>query len=244
MKHLLKTIGLLSAFISACTISAPIPEKEYEYNVPVKVKETFVDTSTFEMEIIKSQTINSAFEKAELKSENIIPADEEVCEIITGCAVDEVGKCIGCSLKKRDLATLKFKDEGSLRSGDYRITTLMKHTGEVIRWTIPLKMTLINISKATYLMTFSGIGKVAGETVDCSSPFVATFTIDENNMEKSFIMLDGGSCPHIKSDTYKAKWESNEYGLKKMKSYSNGECIVGPCDWIYTKTNVYFYERI
>ena len=128
MKHLLKTIGLLSAFISACTISAPIPEEKYA----VKVKETFVDTSTFEMEIIKSQTINSAFSKTKLKSENTIPADEEVCEIITGCAVDEVGKCIGCSLKKRDLATLKFKDEGSLRSGDYRITTLMKHTGEVI----------------------------------------------------------------------------------------------------------------
>ena len=240
MKHLLKTIGLLSAFISACTISAPIPEEKYA----VKVKETFVDTSTFEMEIIKSQTINSAFSKTKLKSENTIPADEEVCEIITGCEITKKGKCIGCSVKKRDLATLEFEGNGSLRSGDYRITSKLAHTGKVTRWTIPLKMTLINISKATYLMTFSGIGKVAGETVDCSSPFVATFTIDENNMEKSFIMLDGGSCPHIKSDTYKAKWESNEYGLKKMKSYSNGECIVGPCDWIYTKTNVYFYERI
>ena len=233
MKHLLKTIGLLSAFISACSSYEPRP-------YPVETEINVVPKTTINDVFVKSDNRNFT----ELKTENTIPADEEVCEIITGCAINEVGKCIGCSLKKRDLATLKFKDEGSLRSGDYRITTLMKHTGEVIRWTIPLKMTLINISKATYLMTFSGIGKVAGETVDCSSPFVATFTIDENNMEKSFIMLDGGSCPHIKSDTYKAKWESNEYGLKKMKSYSNGECIVGPCDWIYTKTNVYFYERI
>ena len=181
----------------------------------------------------------------ELKSENSIPADEEVCEIITGCEVTKKGKCIGCVTKKRDISTLEYDGGGSLREGDYRITTLMEHTGKITRWTIPLKMSLRNISKRTYLMKFSGIGKVEGNKIDCSEPLVAMFSIDDNNIETSFRVLDGGSCSGIVSNTHKVKWESNEYGLKKMKSYSKGgECVVGPCDWISTMINVYFYERI
>jgi len=180
---------------------------------------------------------------ADLKSENTIPYDEEVCEIPAGCAIDKNGKCIGCVYRKRDLATLDYST-GTLRTGDYIMSTLMEHTGKVTRWTVPLNMSLRNISKRTYLMTFTGIGEVVGITVDCSDPFVAIFTIDENNEETSFKVLDKGSCPDVISANQKVKWESNVYGLKKMKYYSNGECIVGPCDWISTKINVYFYERI
>ena len=50
---------------------------------------------------------------------------------------------------------------------------------------------------------------------------------------------------------FSGKWESNEYGLKKMKSYSTdinsgrrAVCDVGHCDWIPTMTNVYFYEFV
>ena len=106
-------------------------------------------------------------------------------------------------------------------------------------------MTLMNISKKTYLMKFTGMGEVIGLTIDCSEPYVALFTVDENNEETSFKILDEGSCPGRITHNHKVKWESNEYGLKKMKSYSKGgECVVGPCDWISTMINVYFYERI
>ena len=230
MKNLLIIIGILTAFISACSSheAEPYPVETYTKYENV-VPKTTIDNRVF----------------TELKSENSIPADEEVCEIITGCEVTKKGKCIGCVTKKRDISTLEYDGGGSLREGDYRITTLMEHTGKITRWTIPLKMSLRNISKRTYLMTFSGIGKVEGNRIDCSEPLVAMFSIDDNNIETSFRVLDGGSCSGIVSNTHKVKWESNEYGLKKMKSYSKGgECVVGPCDWISTMINVYFYERI
>ena len=233
MKHLLKTIGLLSAFISACSSYEPRP-------YPVETEINVVPKTTINDVFVKSDNRNFT----ELKTENTIPADEEVCEIITGCEITKKGKCIGCSVKKRDLAALEFEGNGSLRSGDYRITSKLAHTGKVTRWTIPLKMSLRNISKNTYLMKFYGIGKVNGIIVDCSEPHVATFSINENNEEIHFKTVDSGSCPNIITANENVKWESNLYGLKKMKSYSNGECHVGPCDWIYTKTNVYFYERI
>ena len=230
MKNLLIIIGILAAFISACSSheAEPYPVETYTKYENV-VPKTTIDNRVF----------------TELKSENSIPADEEVCEIITGCEVTKKGKCIGCVTKKRDISTLEYDGGGSLREGDYRITTLMEHTGKITRWTIPLKMSLRNISKRTYLMKFSGIGKVEGNKIDCSEPLVAMFSIDDNNIETSFRVLDGGSCSGIVSNTHKVKWESNEYGLKKMKSYSKGgECVVGPCDWISTMINVYFYERI
>jgi|8_EtaG_2_1085327.scaffolds.fasta_scaffold41710_3 hypothetical protein len=236
MKHSLIIVGLVVTFISACSSHEAEP-----YPVETYTKKEYVVTKT---------AINDVFEKSdsrgvtELKTENTIPADEEVCEIITGCAIDNVGKCIGCTVKKRDLATLEFKGNGSLRSGDYRITSKLAHTGKVTRWTIPLKMSLRNISKNTYLMKFYGIGKVNRTTVDCTKPYVATFSLNENNEEIYFKTVDRGSCPNIITANEKVKWESNLHGLKKMKSYSNGECHVGPCDWISTKINVYFYERI
>lgn len=194
--------------------------------------------------ILFSSFIVGTVSATEFNHENIIPFEEEVCEIITGCAIDKNGKCIGCTIKKRDLATLKFEVGGSLE-GDYKITTFLEHTGKVTRWTVPLKMTLMNISKKTYLMKFTGMGEVIGLTIDCSEPYVALFTVDENNEETSFKILDEGSCPGRITHNHKVKWESNEYGLKKMKSYSKGgECVVGPCDWISTMINVYFYERI
>ena len=88
------------------------------------------------------------------------------------------------------------------------MSTQVLYTGKTIRWTVPLKMSLRNISKRTYLITFSGIGKVVGETIDCSEPLVAMFVLDDNNIESSFKVLDGGSCPNIISNTHKAKWES------------------------------------
>ena len=237
MKHLLIIIGLLSAFISACSSHEPLNP------YPVDIVDTNVVTKT---------TINNAFEKPTLKAENTIPADEEVCEIITGCAVDDAGKCIGCTVKKRDLATLEFKGSGYIRSGDYRITSKLAYTGKVTRWTVPLKMSLRNISKNTYLMKFYGIGKINGHTINCTNPYVAIFSINENNEETSFKIVDEGSCPgRIAMTDWEVKWESNEYGLKKMKSYSidknsgkRAVCDVGPCDWISTMINVYFYERI
>ena len=94
-------------------------------------------------------------------------------------------------------------------------------------------------------MTLSGMGKVVGQVIDCTKRYVAMFVLDENNIATSFRKLDGGSCPRIVSVNYKVKWESNGDGLKKMKSYSKGGvCDVGPCDWISTMINVYFYERI
>ena len=177
-----------------------------------------------------------------LKAENIIPADETTCPIESGCPIKD-GVCKGCVVKKRDITTLDF-NAGTLKTGEYKMTTVMEHTGKITRWTVPLNMSLRNISGKTYLMTFSGIGEVDGKIVDCSSPHVSMFVLNENNIETSFKKLDGGSCPNIVSANWKVKWESNEHGLKKMKSYSNGGCVVGPCDWISTMINVYFYERI
>ena len=94
-------------------------------------------------------------------------------------------------------------------------------------------------------MTLSGMGKVVGQVIDCTKRYVAMFVLDKNNIETSFERLDGGSCPSVISANHKVKWESNGDGLKKMKSYSKGGvCDVGPCDWISTMINVYFYERI
>ena len=33
-------------------------------------------------------------------------------------------------------------------------------------------------------MTFSGMGEVVGKTIDCSDPYVAIFTLDENKMRE------------------------------------------------------------
>ena len=227
MKKLLIAIWISAAFVSACT-------KDIE---PIVAKSDYLSLPSV------SKTVERKSNPV-LKTENRIPADEEVCELLSGCGVDESGKCIGCVLKKRDVATLDF-DAGTLRTGEYRMTTLMEHTGKITRWSVPLKMSLRNISEKTYLMTFSGIGKVEGLVVDCSNPYVAMFVLDKNNIETSFERLDGGSCPNVVSVNEKVKWESNEDGLKKMKSYSKGGvCDVGPCDWISTMINVYFYERI
>ena len=62
------------------------------------------------------------------------------------------------------------------------MSTQVLYTGKTIRWTVPLKMSLRNISKRTYLITFSGIGKVVGETIDCSEPLVAMFVLEDNNI--------------------------------------------------------------
>ncbi len=223
MKKLLIAIWISAAFVSACTkdIEPIVAESEYR-SLP---------------------SVSKTVSKTVLKPENRIPADEEVCEIISGCGIDESGKCIGCVLKKRDVATLDF-DAGTLRAGEYRMTTFMEHTGKITRWSVPLKMSLRNVSDKTYLMTFSGIGKVGSYVIDCTKPYVAMFVLDENNIETSFKKLDGGSCPKVVSTNYKVKWESNGDGLKKMKSYSNGGCVVGPCDWISTMINVYFYEFV
>ena len=233
MKQLLIAIWISSAFVAACTkdIEPIVAESEY-LSLPSVSK-------TVER---KSNSV--------LKTENRIPVDEEVCELLSGCGIDESGKCIGCVVKKRDVATLDF-DAGTLRAGEYKMTTLMEHTGKITRWTVPLKMSLRNISEKTYLMTFSGIGKVGSHVIDCTKPYVAMFVLDENNIQTSYKRLDGGSCPNIASPNQKVKWESNEDGLKKMKSYSTdinsgrrAVCDVGPCDWISTMINVYFYERI
>ena len=227
MKKLLIAIWISAAFVSACT-------KDIE---PIVAKSDYLSLpSVSKIVERKSNTV--------LKTENRIPADEEVCELLSGCGIDETGKCIGCVVKKRDVATLDY-DAGTLRAGEYKMTTLMEHTGKITRWSVPLKMSLRNISEKTYLMTFSGMGKVVGQVIDCSKPYVAMFVLDKNNIETSFKRLDGGSCPNIVSVNQKVKWESNEDGLKKMKSYSKGGvCDVGPCDWISTMINVYFYERI
>ena len=184
-----------------------------------------------------------------LKAENRIPADETTCPIESGCPIKD-GVCKGCVVKKRDITTLDFS-AGTLKTGEYKMTTVMEHTGKITRWTVPLNMSLRNISGKTYLMTFSGIGEVDGKIVDCSSPHVSMFVLNENNIETSFKKLDGGSCPNIVSANWKVKWESNEHGLKKMKSYSTdinsgrrSVCNVGPCDWISTMINVYFYEFV
>ena len=237
MKIFLTAFCVFSLFFSGCTKDiepAPVPNSS-------RVDKT-VELPRNKSVVRKNNTV--------LKEENRIPSGEEVCEIPGGCAIDEVGKCIGCVTKKRDIATLDYS-AGTLRTGDYRITTQIQHTGKTIRWTVPLNMSLRNISKRTYLMTFTGIGEVEGITVDCSDPFVAIFTIDENNEETSFKVLDKGSCPEVVSENWKVKWESNEYGLKKMKSYSTdinsgrrAVCHVGPCDWISTMVNVYFYEFV
>ena len=226
MKKLLIAIWISVAFVSACTKGIEPIVAENEYRSLPSVSKTVER---------KSNTV--------LKTENRIPADEEVCELLSGCGIDESGKCIGCVLKKRDVATLDF-DAGTLKAGEYRMTTLMEHTGKITRWSVPLKMSLRNVSEKTYLMTFSGIGKVGSHVIDCTKPYVAMFVLDNNNTETSFKRLDGGSCPSVVSVNQKVKWESNEDGLKKMKSYSNGVCDVGPCDWISTMINVYFYERI
>ena len=227
MKKLLIAIWISAAFVSACTKDIEPIVAESDYRALPSVSKTVER---------KSNPV--------LKTENRIPADEEVCELLSGCGIDESGKCIGCVLKKRDVATLDF-DAGTLRAGEYRMTTFMEHTGKITRWSIPLKMSLRNVSEKTYLMTFSGIGKVEGLVVDCTKPYVAMFVLDKNNIETSFERLDGGSCPSVISANHKVKWESNGDGLKKMKSYSKGGvCDVGPCDWISTMINVYFYERI
>ena len=226
MKKLLIAIWISAAFVSACT-------KDIE---PIVAKSDYLSLPSV------SKTVERKSNPV-LKTENRIPADEEVCELLSGCGIDETGKCIGCVVKKRDIATLDY-DAGTLRAGEYRMTTFMEHTGKITRWSIPLKMSLRNVSEKTYLMTFSGIGKVGSHVIDCTKPYVAMFVLDENNIETSFRKLDGGSCPRIVSTNYKVKWESNGDGLKKMKSYSNGGCVVGPCDWISTMINVYFYERI
>ena len=93
-------------------------------------------------------------------------------------------------------------------------------------------------------MTISGKGIIGDKRVNCSDPYVAIFAVDHNNVETSFKTVNGGSCPESISSTHVSKWEYNEHGLKKSKSYSNGTCIVGPCDWISTKINVYIYERV
>ncbi len=79
-----------------------------------------------------------------LKAENRIPADETTCPIESGCPIKE-GVCKGCVVKKRDITTLDFS-AGTLKTGEYKMTTVMEHTGKITRWTVPLNMSLRNIS--------------------------------------------------------------------------------------------------
>ena len=192
---------------------------------------------------------------------------KEICPLSTGCPVRD-NVCIGCIIVEdeptqiesklpvivikevikevnvsNDLASLNYNVE-KLPEGDYRIKTLVMNEGRVIYWTLPLKMSLQNIVGNVYVVKFSGKGKVLDNHIDCTKPFVLTFTLDHNNKQISSSVLDGGSCPTIHTTDQNVVWKTNERGLKKIKSYSNGRCDVGPCDWIITKTNSYFYERI
>ena len=142
-----------------------------------------------------------------------------------------------------DLASLTYS-VAKLPEGEYRMKTLVMNEGRVIYWTLPLKMTLQNIVGNVYVVKFSGRGKVLDNSIDCTKPFVLTFTLNHNNKQVSSSVLDGGSCPNIHTADQNVVWKTNEKGLKKIKTYSNGVCDVGPCDWITTKTNSYFYERI
>lgn len=197
---------------------------------------------------------------------------EEVCLKPEGCKLYD-GMCIGCIIVENepkqiesklpviivkevikevikevevfnDLASLTYSI-GRLPEGEYRMKTLVMNEGRVIYWTLPLKMTLQSITGNVYVVKFSGKGKVLDNNIDCTKPFVLTFTLDHNNKQINSSVLDGGSCPNIHTTDQNVVWKTNERGLKKIKTYSiGGTCDVGPCDWITTKTNSYFYERI
>ena len=233
MKHLLIAIWISSAFIAGCSV------KPKHNPAPVASAVVVVDEGVTADEVVDKRVY---VDEGVLKDENAIPNGIYVCNSPNGCRYLD-GKCIGCTLKKRDIATLDFS-AGTLRTGEYIASTLIHHTGKIYRWEIPLKMSLRNISEKTYLLTLSGIGKIGDQVTDCSKPYVAMFVLDDNNIETLFKTLDSGSCPEAVSSNHKVKWKSSEHGLKKMKSYSNGTCIVGPCDWISTMINVYIYERI
>ena len=193
---------------------------------------------------------------------------KETCPLSNGCPIRD-GVCIGCIIIEdepkqieskplpvivvkevvkevevfNDLASLTYS-VAKLPEGEYRMKILVMNEGRVIYWTLPLKMTLQNIVGNVYVVKFSGRGKVLDNSIDCTKPFVLTFTLNHNNKQVSSSVLDGGSCPNIHTADQNVVWKTNEKGLKKIKTYSNGVCDVGPCDWITTKTNSYIYERI
>ena len=68
--------------------------------------------------------------------------------------VQEVIKKVDVS---NDLASLNY-NVGKLPEGDYRMKTLVMNEGRVIYWTVPLKMSLQNITGNVYVLKFSGKG--------------------------------------------------------------------------------------
>ena len=114
-----------------------------------------------------------------------------------------------------DLASLTYS-VAKLPEGEYRMKTLVMNEGRVIYWTLPLKMTLQNIVGNVYVVKFSGRGKVLDNSIDCTKPFVLTFTLNHNNKQVSSSVLDGGSCPNIHTADQNVVWKTNEKGLKKI----------------------------
>tara|TARA_Y100000310_G_C20520684_1_gene733515 strand:+ start:352 stop:882 length:531 start_codon:yes stop_codon:yes gene_type:complete len=167
---------------------------------------------------------------------------DQICLTPEGCPIRN-GICIGCVEKDLDLASMTYNN-GKLINGEYNIRLQVRNDGSIIRWAIPLRMSLRSVSDNSYLIRFSGRGRVGGVDIDCTRPLVKLITLGENNFQIFSKVVETGSCAKIASPDQKVEWKVNKHGLKAIKTYTKEKCIVGPCDWIESKKYSFFYEKL